>query len=95
MKYKKHNAAFDKVLTALQVLSRVDCCPPDTLPPRDKWPKARDIADYCDTNIYVSRYYLMKLVNRLLLIWMKYFLYWTVKVEKVLIWKYLKKKYLN
>lgn len=64
MKYKKHNAAFDKVLTALQVLSRVDFCPPDTLPPRDKWPKTRDIADYCDTNIYVSRYYLMKLVKK-------------------------------
>lgn len=63
MKYKKHNAACDKVLTALQVLSHVDC-PLGTLPPQDKWPKTRDIADYCDTNIYVSRYYLMKLVKK-------------------------------
>lgn len=64
MKYKKHNAVVvDKILTALQVLSRVDY-PSGTLPPQDKWPKTRDIADYCDTNIYVSRYYLMKLVKK-------------------------------
>lgn len=64
MKYRKHTAVVaNKILAALKTLSCVDC-PPDTLPPQDKWPKTRDIADYCDTSIYVSRYYLMKLVQK-------------------------------
>lgn len=51
-----------RVLVALQVLSNKGCANA-LLPPQDEWPTTRQIANYCNINIYDSRRYLMKLVK--------------------------------
>ncbi|WP_431223565.1 hypothetical protein ACQ86O_26650 [Serratia sp. L9] len=51
-----------RVLVALQVLSNTNCSGA-TVPPQAEWPTTRQIANFCDINIYDSRRYLMKLVK--------------------------------
>lgn len=36
--------------------------PDGGIPPQDRWPKTRDIADLCDISIYISRNVLLALV---------------------------------
>lgn len=52
-----------RVLSALQTLCN-GSCPKVTLPVQAMWPKTRHIADYCDMDIYTTRHYLIKLVER-------------------------------
>ncbi len=54
---------MQKVLMALRTLCDIQC-QPMTLPSQILWPKTRQIANYCDMDIYATRRYLIKLVNK-------------------------------
>ncbi|MFV8908429.1 FaeA/PapI family transcriptional regulator [Serratia fonticola] len=56
--YKKRAEELNQVLAALQNLS-----PPNAACNEEMWPKTRHIAEVCNIDIYISRYYLMKLVK--------------------------------
>lgn len=56
--YKKSQDKLNRVFVALRTLSPLESTRNEEL-----WPKTRDISDLCDINIYISRYYLMKLVK--------------------------------
>lgn len=56
--HKKGVEELNRVLAALGNLS-----PPNATCNEEIWPKTRYIAELCDINIYIARYYLMKLVK--------------------------------
>lgn len=56
--YRKSTDELNQVLAALQALST-----PNSACNEEMWPKTRHVAELCDINIYLSRYYLMKLVK--------------------------------
>jgi hypothetical protein len=58
----RNDKKIDKVLMALQVLCNYECSS-SPLPSQTLWPQTRQVADFCDMNIFTCRRYLMKLVK--------------------------------
>lgn len=59
---KEREKQLNNVFSALQTLCKRDIHH-TAIPPQNQWPKTREIAEYCETTIYLARYYLLRLVE--------------------------------